>query len=1214
MEVLGAIEAEISVDITESEASAKSVTASTLHITDSVVVTDTANAGDIIIDSCTVTANAITAGRTEINGGSVKAESMPEAVVNSSNANVYLLVIENPNGESLLVDGGNYQPAQHSDSVKNVYAYLTAEDHTVSVGSEQTTYRYSEEKGRFLIVPTADMFDVQLPAELTYDGSAKTAAVTPADSSISYIVKYYDENGDEVTEAVAAGIYTFEITVIGDDIYAEQTVSSNDWSFTITGAELEAPESLKYTVGYGYKAEDAVQDMSTGVMSANGNAVTGTWSLEDCGNITESRSDYSAVFTPDDKNFISFTFTSVQIDVFAVDPVITADPEAPRVIPGKSVTFAIKAEHPKYPEFTEGLPTEIISVSDGATESSDTTYTVDKNAEIGSTINITVKSAAVEGRYNSAEAAAVITVAEKLKTQDVSVDTADVIYGSKPQPEGVFGGDADGEAMWSFTYAAGDVGEAGSFGKLSALYNEDGALDVGIYTVRARYEDAMQIGYGYGTFRVTPRQIEVAFVGDISKQYDGTKAVVGYTADAADFRLSGLVGEAVRYIDTLGVTILYKDEQAGSDKELIIAIVNNDYVVTADGSVDVNYTVPDSIDFVGAVIERRSITATADNAAKTFGESDPAFTYTAENLVNGEALIGELTREAGEDAGEYSITQGTLTNQDNANYDITFIPAVLTIGKAAAPTVAGIEAWHSWGAYGNRSMAVTGLPADMGELLGVTVQVDDPADILGDSVQYADGSVTYSLNTNQREDIGSTATMTLTVSCRNYEDFNVTATVTLTAKQDQNPPEIELTFKLNSDATFTATITAVEGTEYRFGDGEWTSVNCITGVPSSTYVTAYIRMAETETHNASAAASVTQLSPKSTVATPVFNPAPQRFSDGLEIQISCETEGATIYYTINGKDPLKYGTVYTAPFMIYGSYTVKAIAVKESMLDSEIAVGVYEMNVYTPPADDDDDDGDDDDDNGGGGGNGGDGDDSDGGGVTSGYGESPAVGGKNHNWHRIAQMIEELPIGGGLEVQLNGCTEVPDFVIKAIANRDAHITFEYSSLHHWYVDGKDISDEDKLSSASLNITYPIRIMTYELRGKAKLKFRISNTNLPCVLDTDADVKNAGEFINLYKYEDEKLVFVECARIDENGIARLHSLTAKGDYVMMLCRFSDLSGDVNNDGRVNALDAAAILRHIVQLEEAPNIEMGDFTADGSINAMDAGAVLSWIVGA
>ena len=86
---------------------------------------------------------------------------------------------------------------------------------------------------------------------------------------------------------------------------------------------------------------------------------------------------------------------------------------------------------------------------------------------------------------------------------------------------------------------------------------------------------------------------------------------------------------------------------------------------------------------VQATIAKKDLTVTADAKSKTQGEADPALTYTAEGLVGSDTLTGALSREAGEDPGTYAITQGTLTAGDN--YEITFVPATLTINKAPAP-------------------------------------------------------------------------------------------------------------------------------------------------------------------------------------------------------------------------------------------------------------------------------------------------------------------------------------------------------------------------------------------------------------------------------------------------------------------------------------------------------------------------------------------------
>ena len=53
------------------------------------------------------------------------------------------------------------------------------------------------------------------------------------------------------------------------------------------------------------------------------------------------------------------------------------------------------------------------------------------------------------------------------------------------------------------------------------------------------------------------------------------------------------------------------------------------------------------------------------------------------------------------------------------------------------------------------------------------------------------------------------------------------------------------------------------------------------------------------------------------------------------------------------------------------------------------------------------------------------------------------------------------------------------------------------------------------------------------------------------------------------------------------------------------------GDVNGDGVVNALDAAAILKAVVN-NTAIDVAVGDYNADGAVNALDAAAILKFVV--
>ena len=91
---------------------------------------------------------------------------------------------------------------------------------------------------------------------------------------------------------------------------------------------------------------------------------------------------------------------------------------------------------------------------------------------------------------------------------------------------------------------------------------------------------------------------------------------------------------------------------------------------------------------VQVVIERKMVTVTADAYSIGYGDKEPKLTYKAEGLVGAETLEGALTRDAGANVGVYQIKQGTLTNENNPNYDIVFTGNTFTIGKVAADYVA----------------------------------------------------------------------------------------------------------------------------------------------------------------------------------------------------------------------------------------------------------------------------------------------------------------------------------------------------------------------------------------------------------------------------------------------------------------------------------------------------------------------------------------------
>jgi len=79
------------------------------------------------------------------------------------------------------------------------------------------------------------------------------------------------------------------------------------------------------------------------------------------------------------------------------------------------------------------------------------------------------------------------------------------------------------------------------------------------------------------------------------------------------------------------------------------------------------------------------------------------------------------------------------------------------------------------------------------------------------------------------------------------------------------------------------------------------------------------------------------------------------YTENQKVALKSSTEGATIYYTTNGAEPGRTsGTRYTGPITVPGTEgqsvttTLKAIAVKDGMQDSEVKTFTYTINIPKP--------------------------------------------------------------------------------------------------------------------------------------------------------------------------------------------------------------------------------------------------------------------------
>lgn len=85
----------------------------------------------------------------------------------------------------------------------------------------------------------------------------------------------------------------------------------------------------------------------------------------------------------------------------------------------------------------------------------------------------------------------------------------------------------------------------------------------------------------------------------------------------------------------------------------------------------------------------------------------------------------------------------------------------------------------------------------------------------------------------------------------------------------------------------------------------------------------------------------------SSVAAPTFTVETGTYNVDQSVEIECETEGAAIYYTLDGSTPTSSSTLYESAINITETKTLKAIAIKDDE-SSNMAMATYTMKCATP--------------------------------------------------------------------------------------------------------------------------------------------------------------------------------------------------------------------------------------------------------------------------
>lgn len=158
-------------------------------------------------------------------------------------------------------------------------------------------------------------------------------------------------------------------------------------------------------------------------------------------------------------------------------------------------------------------------------------------------------------------------------------------------------------------------------------------------------------------------------------------------------------------------------------------------------------------------VGKAELTVTADDKTIAYGDAAPAFTVTYDGFVNGDdegdlggTLAFACDYEKGDDVGTYPITPSGLTSD---NYNITFVPGTLTVGKANYPGTV---------------TPPTGLTATYGDTLADVTLPTDPNGVWS----WKDAGTTSVGNAG-----GNSFTLIFTPNDTNYNQVEVEATVTV---------------------------------------------------------------------------------------------------------------------------------------------------------------------------------------------------------------------------------------------------------------------------------------------------------------------------------------------------------------------------------------------------------------------------------------------------
>lgn len=332
-----------------------------------------------------------------------------------------------------------------------------------------------------------------------------------------------------------------------------------------------------------------------------------------------------------------------------------------------------------------------------------------------------------------------------------------------------------------------------------------------------------------------------------------------------------------------------------------------------------------------------------------------------------------------------------------------------------------------------------------------------------------------------------------------------------------------------------------------------------------------------------------------TVEAPTASVASGTYMKNQSVILSSATEGATIYYTTDGTEPDKTnGEIYTVPIAVTGTAgesvntTIKAIAVKDRMQDSEVQTFTYTIELPEPtptpvptPAPTP--------------GQSGNSDNNGSNNSNSGSSTDSSADVKIVDWEQVAaDMRQPLTGEGNLNYTVRGENRVAASVLQQLAGLKQTLAFHSGNGIALSISGQDVNKNalNQLNSMNLTVadgTLSDKIYSTKEAGSLKnLQLSVYDSGAFAVLvnlHVNVGTEYTGNYANLYWYNTQtgSLDYCGSYRVNADGRA-MFGLKLGGEYLVTVTRAIPQETAVYTDGEYivkagDALSRIAVRYHM-----------------------------------